>query len=132
MMCVGNSTQKITTFFMFSGNAEEAMNFYTAIFDQSAIDYVFRHENGKILHAAFTIKGQQFMCIDNVNGDHHPFTPALSLFVSCDSAAEVERLFDELSQGGAVLMPLGPLPMSEKFGWVQDKFGVSWQLNLAK
>jgi predicted 3-demethylubiquinone-9 3-methyltransferase (glyoxalase superfamily) len=129
---VGNSTQKITTFFMFSGQAEEAMNFYTSVFDQSEINSVHHHEDGKVLHATFTLKGQQFMCIDNINGDHHAFTPAMSLFVTCDTVEEIDRVFEKLSQDGKVLMPLAPYPFSERFGWVEDKYGVSWQLNLAK
>jgi predicted 3-demethylubiquinone-9 3-methyltransferase (glyoxalase superfamily) len=129
---VGNSTQKITTFFMFSGKAEEAMKFYTSVFDHSGINRVFHQENGKVLHATFTLKGQQFMCIDNPNGDHHAFTPAMSLFVTCDTAEEIDELFETLSQDGKVLMPLAPTPFSEKFGWVEDKYGVSWQLHLAK
>lgn len=126
------SAQKIKTFFMFSGNAEEAMNFYTSIFDRSEINEIAHQENGKVLQAAFTLKGQQYMCIDNSSGVDHAFTPAISLFVTCDTDAEIEGVFEKLSQGGAVLMPLGAYPFSEKFCWVQDKFGVSWQLNLAK
>jgi predicted 3-demethylubiquinone-9 3-methyltransferase (glyoxalase superfamily) len=129
---VGNPTQKITTFFMFSGKAEEAMNFYTSIFDGSEINRVFYQEDGKVLHAIFTLKGQQFMCIDNPNGDHHAFTPAMSLFVTCDTEEEIDGVFEKLSQDGKVLMPLAPSPFCKKFGWVQDKYGVSWQLNLAK
>jgi predicted 3-demethylubiquinone-9 3-methyltransferase (glyoxalase superfamily) len=129
---VGNSTQTITPFLMFSGKAEEAMNFYTSIFEQSEVNHVFYHENGKVLHATFTLKGQPFMCIDNPNGDHHAFTPAMSLFVTCDTAEEIHGLYEKLSQDGKVLMPLAPTPFSERFGWVEDKYGVSWQLNLPK
>ena len=60
-----------------------------------------------------------------------PVTPAISLFVTCDSEEEIDRVFEKLSQDGIVLMPLAASPMSAKFGWVQDKYGVSWQLNLA-
>jgi predicted 3-demethylubiquinone-9 3-methyltransferase (glyoxalase superfamily) len=56
----------------------------------------------------------------------------MSLFVTCDTAEEIDRLFEKLSQGGKVLMPLAPSPVSEKFGWVEDKYGVSWQLHLPK
>jgi predicted 3-demethylubiquinone-9 3-methyltransferase (glyoxalase superfamily) len=54
------------------------------------------------------------------------------LFVTCDTKEEIEDVFGKLSQGGQVLMPLAPTPVSEQFGWVADKYGVSWQLNLAK
>lgn len=125
--------QAITMFFMFHGQAEEAMKFYTSIFDRSEIKQVMHHENGQVLHATFTLKGQTFMCIDNTSGDHHAFTPAISLFVDCDSEEEIDRVFGQLSLDGQVLMPLGPLPpFSEKFGWVQDRFGVSWQIHLPK
>lgn len=60
------------------------------------------------------------------------FTPAIALYVTCDTEAEINRLFEKLSQDGAVLMPLAEYPFSEKFAWVEDRFGVSWQLNVAK
>ncbi|GEC89598.1 putative 3-demethylubiquinone-9 3-methyltransferase (glyoxalase superfamily) [Brevibacillus brevis] len=124
--------QAITTFFMFHGKAEEAMKFYTSIFERSEIKQVMHHENGQVLHATFTLKDQTFMCIDNTNGDYHAFTPAISLFVDCDTEEEVDRVFGQLSSDGQVLMPLGQLPFSEKFGWVQDRYGISWQINLPK
>jgi predicted 3-demethylubiquinone-9 3-methyltransferase (glyoxalase superfamily) len=58
------------------------------------------------------------------------FTPSLSLFVDCESEADLERIFAALSEGGGVLMPLGNYGFSRRFGWVNDRFGVSWQLNL--
>jgi predicted 3-demethylubiquinone-9 3-methyltransferase (glyoxalase superfamily) len=129
---VENSNQKIMTCFMFNGKAEEAMNFYTSVFDQSEINSVFHYEDGTVSYAAFTLKGQTFMAIDNSNKQEHPFTPAMSLFVTCDTEEEINRVFEQLSQDGKVLMPLAAYPFSEKFGWVEDKYGVSWQLNLAK
>jgi predicted 3-demethylubiquinone-9 3-methyltransferase (glyoxalase superfamily) len=121
---------KITPFLMFEGKAEEAMNFYTSLFDQSEIHSVVRHEDGTILHATFTLKGQKFMCIDSKVKHEFTFTPSLSLFVTCDTEEEIDELFEKLSQDGQVLMPLAPTPVSKKFGWVTDRFGVSWQLNL--
>lgn len=127
-----NENQKITTFLMFSGKAEEAMNYYTSLFDESEVNSVFHHEDGTVLHATFTLKGQTFMCIDSVVEHEFTFTPAISLFVACDREEEIDRVFDKLSEGGQVLMPLAPSPVSDKFGWVQDKYGVSWQLSRAK
>lgn len=72
------------------------------------------------------------MCIDSAVKHAFTFTPAMSLFVTCDSEAEINGVFEQLSQDGKVLMSLAPSPVSEKFGWVEDKYGVSWQLNLAK
>lgn len=127
---MNHSSQAIKTFFMFHGKAEEAMKFYTSIFDQSEINNIVYLEDGQVMHGIFTLKGQQFMCIDNTNGDYHAFTPAISLFVDCESEEELDRVFDQLSSGGQVLMPLGVYPFSAKFGWVQDQYGISWQINL--
>ncbi len=117
---------------MFSGQAEEAMNFYTSIFDESEIKSVLHHEDGSVLHAVFTIKGQTFMCIDSKLNHEFTFTPAISLFVTCDTAEEIDGLNKKLSEGGKIHMPLAASPFSEKFAWIDDKYGVSWQLNLAK
>ncbi|MGQ3481544.1 VOC family protein [Paenibacillus sp. TY11] len=127
-----DSSPKITTFFMFSGQAEEAMQYYTSVFKPSGIMSVFHQEDGSVLHAVFNLKGQTFMAIDQNHQNKHPFTPALSLFVTCDSEEEIHSVFDQLSQEGRVLMPLETTPVSQQFGWVEDKYGVSWQLNLAK
>ncbi|MCQ6560602.1 VOC family protein [Paenibacillus mendelii] len=129
---MGNSNQKINTFLLFKGQAEEAMKFYTSIFDDSEINHVFHQQDGSVMHAAFTLKGQTFMCTDS-NLDHKfTFTPAISLFVTCDTSDEIDRVYAALTQDGSVLMPMDSTPVSEKFAWVQDKYGVSWQLNLAK
>ncbi|MBO7748578.1 VOC family protein [Paenibacillus sp. MWE-103] len=122
--------QTISTFFMFNGRAEEAMNFYTSLFEGSEILHLHRQPNGKVLHAAFTLRGQPFMAIDNMLGIEHPFTPAMSLFVACETEEELRGAFGKLEDGGQALMPLGPIPGSTLFGWVQDRFGVSWQLSV--
>ena len=129
---MGNTNQQITTFLMFEGKAEEAMNYYTSVFADSKIEKMLHNPDGTVMHATFTLKGQTFMCIDSTIKHEFTFTPSISLFVTCDTAEEIERLFEQLSLDGQVLMPLSPTPVSEKFGWVQDGFGVSWQLNLAK
>ncbi|MDN4592997.1 VOC family protein [Polycladomyces subterraneus] len=132
------SNQKITTFLMFDGKAEEAMNFYTSLFDQAEIISITRYganedgEEGTVKHATFSLCGQEFMCIDSSVKHEFSFTPAISLYVTCDTEDEIDRLFEKLTQDGVVLMPLKSYPFSEKFCWVIDKFGVSWQLNLAK
>jgi predicted 3-demethylubiquinone-9 3-methyltransferase (glyoxalase superfamily) len=131
-----SSEQKISPFLMFSGRAEEAMRFYVSLFDQSEVLDVRRYGSseagaeGSVMHATFSLGGQRFMCIDS-NVEHaFTFTPALSLYVTCRSEGEIDRLFERLSEGGQVLMPLGAYPFAERFAWVSDRYGVSWQLSL--
>lgn len=129
--------QKITTFLMFEGRAEEAMTFYTSLFDDGRILGVSRYgadgpgEEGTVQKATFALAGQQFLCIDSYVTHEFGFTPAVSLFVECADADEIERLYAALADHGQELMPLGSYGFSARFGWVNDRFGVSWQLNLA-
>lgn len=116
---------------MFYGDAEEAINFYTSIFDESKIESVVHQENGDVIHAKFTLNGQNFMAIDST-GEHIPFTAAMSLFVTCETEEEIDRVFESLIRDGKILMDLAVTPFSLKFGWVEDKYGVSWQLSLEK
>jgi predicted 3-demethylubiquinone-9 3-methyltransferase (glyoxalase superfamily) len=133
-ICAQDMDQKITTFLMFEGQAEEAMTFYTSLFDDSEIVRIARYgpegpaAEGTVQHALFTLNGQPYMAIDSV-GHNFSFTPAISLFVQCESKEEIERLYEALMEGGTAAMPLGEYGFSERFGWVQDRFGVSWQLN---
>ncbi|EEK56418.1 3-demethylubiquinone-9 3-methyltransferase [Bacillus cereus BGSC 6E1] len=123
---------------MFEGKAEEAMNFYTSLFDQSEIVNISRYDEngpgkeGTVIHATFTLNGQEFMCIDSYVNHNFTFTPAMSLYVTCETEEEIETVFHKLAQDGAILMPLGAYPFSKKFGWLNDKYGVSWQLTLAE
>jgi predicted 3-demethylubiquinone-9 3-methyltransferase (glyoxalase superfamily) len=129
--------QKITTFLMFTGNAEEAMDFYMSLFSGSQILDITRYgpgeagAEGSVMHATFLLNGQEFMCIDSNIEHAFTFTPAISLYVNCETEAEIDRLFERLTQAGQVLMPLDHYPFSQKFAWVSDRFGVSWQLSLA-
>ena len=130
--------QKITTFLMFEGNAEEAMTFYRSLFDDAEVISISRYgadgpgAEGSVQQATFTLAGQPFMCIDSPVQHGFTFTPAVSLFVQCADAAELDRLYAALAEGGTELMPLGDYGFSAKFGWVNDRFGVSWQLNLPR
>lgn len=130
-------SQKITTFLMFEGKAEEAMTFYVSLFDDAEIVAATRYgpggpgAEGSVLHATFRLAGQEYMAIDSAVRHDFTFTPSMSLYVQCESADEIERLYAALSEGGAALMPLGDHGFSKRFGWVNDRFGVSWQLNLA-
>jgi len=126
--------QQIHTFLMFEGRAEEAMDFYVSLFDDGEVLAVTRYgpdgpgAEGSVMHATFRLAGQEFMCIDSSVKHAFGFTPAVSLYVTCSDEAELERLYKALAE--QVLMPIGSYGFSTRFGWVSDRFGVSWQLNL--
>ncbi len=126
---------RITTFLMFDGNAEEAVKFYISLFANSGIDKIDRFASGEpgaegsVKRATFHLNGQSFFCIDSPAKHGFTFTPAISLFVDCESEAEIDRVFSALSAGGQVLMPLSAYPFAKKFGWTNDRYGVSWQLS---
>ena len=127
----------IVTFLTFQdNNAENAMNFYVALFENSEITSVQRWakgapgEEGKIMHAAFTINGRPFMCSDSPPVHDWDFSPAVSNYIDCANEAEQERLYSALSDKGTITMPLNNYGFSQKFGWVIDQYGISWQLNL--
>ncbi|WP_440071490.1 VOC family protein [Streptosporangium sp. OZ121] len=130
-------SQKITTFLMFQGTAEEALTFYTSLFDDAEILAIARYGpegpgvEGSVQHATFTLAGREYMAIDSNVQHAFGFTPSISLYVQCESEAEIERLYAALSENGQPLMPLGSYGFSKRFGWTNDRFGVSWQLNLA-
>jgi predicted 3-demethylubiquinone-9 3-methyltransferase (glyoxalase superfamily) len=127
---------KVTPFLMFQGNAEEAMNYYTSLIKESEITSITRYganesgEEGSVIQATFSLKGQEFMCIDSNVKHEFTFTPSFSMFITCDTEEEINRLYEGLLEGGQALMPLGDYSFSKKFGWINDRFGVSWQVNL--
>jgi predicted 3-demethylubiquinone-9 3-methyltransferase (glyoxalase superfamily) len=124
-------------FLMFEGNAQAAMDLYIATFPDSRMVRADRYAEGDpgpagtIKVAVFTICGREFMCSDSFVKHDFTFTPASSVFVDCDSAKMLDQTFARLSDGGQVLMPLDNYGFSQRFGWLNDRFGVSWQLNLA-
>src|SRR3954447_26627547 len=131
--------KKVSSFLMFQDdNAEEAMNYYTSLIEDSHITSIVRYgpdESGKegtVMQATFTLKGQEFMCIDSHVRHQFSFTPSFSIFVTCDTEEELDNLYEKLLIDGQALMPLGDYGFSKKFGWLNDRFGVSWQLNLPK
>ena len=129
--------QKVHPFLMFEGRAEEAMTFYVSLFPDGKVIDITRYgpgqpgAEGSVKVARFTVGGQTVMCIDSPVQHAFTFTPASSLFVDCESEEEVRRLAAALAEGGTALMPLGSYGFSRQFAWVNDRFGVSWQLNLA-
>jgi predicted 3-demethylubiquinone-9 3-methyltransferase (glyoxalase superfamily) len=130
--------QRITPFLMFTGRAEEAMNFYISLFPDSEVIHITRYgENeqgaaGTVRLAEFSLDGQHILCIDSPPVHEFTFTPSTSLYVACRTEDEVDTLFAALTEGGQTLMPLDAYPFSAKYAWVNDRFGVSWQLALVE
>lgn len=114
--------QKITPFFWFDGNAEEAAGFYVSVFQNSRITDVSRYgeggpgPSGSAMSVSFQLEGQEFHALNG--GAQFKFTPAISLFVSCTTQEEVDRLWGKLTEGGS----------EQPCGWLTDKYGLSWQI----
>lgn len=114
--------QKITPFLWFDGNAEDAMNFYASVFRNSKVVNVRRYGDagpgpkGTVMTGTFQINGQEFFALNG--GPKYKFTPAISFFVNCETQEEVDELWEKLSAGGR----------TDRCGWLQDKFGLSWQI----
>jgi len=129
-------TATVRPFLMFEGRAEEAMNFYVSLFPESRIAAVERYgaggpgREGSIKVASFSLGAQNVMCIDSPVAHGFTFTPAFSFFVDCASEDDLRRYAAALGEGGGVLMPPGDYGFSRLFTWVNDRFGISWQLNL--
>ena len=114
-------TQKITPFLCFDDKAEEAMNFYLAIFKNSKAGNIYRNGDsaggsGKVMSVTFELDGQPFMAMNG--GPHFTFSPAISMFVNCETQSEVDELWEKLSAGGE----------KSRCGWLKDKYGLSWQI----
>ena len=121
--------EKITPHLWFDNNAEEAANFYTSIFKNSKIKNVTTLHNtpsGTVEIFTIELLGQEFTLISA--GPLFKFNPSVSFLVACNTKEEVDELWGNLSNGGMALMELGEYPFSEKYGWVQDKYGLSWQV----
>lgn len=120
------------------GKAEEAINYYVSLFPNSEIKSIEKWkqdepggEEGLVKQASFVLDGQEYMASENRMDHKFSFTPAISIYVNCESGDELNQLFEKLSKDGQVMMPLDNYGFSKKFGWTADKYGVSWQLNLA-
>jgi predicted 3-demethylubiquinone-9 3-methyltransferase (glyoxalase superfamily) len=132
--------QKIVPHLWYDDKAEEAVDFYCSIFKNSGKGSILRYgeagakisgrPKGSVLTVTFELEGQRFIALNG--GPLFSFTPAVSFFVGCESPAEIDDRWRRLSEGGTVLMELDKYPFAEKFGWVQDKYGLSWQLILAQ
>lgn len=108
--------QKITPFLWFNDQAEEATNYYVSVFKNAKVLNVSRGPDDKVFTTSFVLEGQEFMALNG--GPIYQFTPAISLFVSCETQAEVDELWSALSAD----------PDAEQCGWLKDKFGLSWQI----
>lgn len=130
--------QKIVPCLWFDKNAEEAVSFYTSIFKSYKIGninyygkegYEIHHmEEGTILTIEFELEGQKFLALNG--GPVFKFNPSVSFFIGCNTKEEIDMLWSSLSEGGMILMPLDKYPFSERYGWLQDKYGLSWQIML--
>jgi predicted 3-demethylubiquinone-9 3-methyltransferase (glyoxalase superfamily)/uncharacterized protein YndB with AHSA1/START domain len=118
---------KITPFLWFDKEAEEAANFYVSIFKKSSINKVIKHGNSAFV-VQFKLAGQAFTSISA--GPMYKMNPSISFFIMCNSVAETKSVWKKLAKGGKVLIPLEKQMWSESYGWVQDKFGLSWQINI--
>lgn len=121
-------SQKITPCLWFDNQAEEAVNFYVATFKNTKIETTTRYDEasakvsgqkeGSVLTIAFQIEGQEFLALNG--GPVFKFTPAISFIVNCETQEEVDELWEKLTQGGD--------EKAQQCGWLQDKYGVSWQI----
>lgn len=115
--------QKIITYLWFDDNAEEAMNFYVSIFENSKILSVSRYGDagpgpkGTVMTGTFQLEGQKFIALNG--GPQFKFTEAISLFVTCGSQQEVDELWAKLTADGGA---------ASRCGWLKDRFGLSWQI----
>jgi predicted 3-demethylubiquinone-9 3-methyltransferase (glyoxalase superfamily) len=131
-------TRELRTFLTFQdGAATAALDHYRDVFVDFELIEVDRYgpgdigPEGTVKVAKFRLANSEFTCSDSPIKHAWGFTPAVSLWIDCDDVNELERLFGQLADGGQVFMPLDNYGFSSRFGWVGDRHGVTWQLNLA-
>jgi len=125
----------VSTHLMFQGDAIDALETYSTIFSDFIVESVERHDDeqgnpGGIKRATVSFAGHRLIVLGSPPVHEFDFTPSMSLFVDLDRKEVLEKIFAQLSEGGNVMMPLDDYGFSKRFGWVSDRFGVSWQLNL--
>lgn len=119
--------QNITPFLWFDHQAEAAANFYTSVFQNARVEHVTRRGEA-VMVADFTLGGQRFSALNG--GPRFRFNPSVSIFVVCETETETDAVWSRLIDGGTALMPLDRYDWSDKYGWVQDRFGLTWQISL--
>ena len=117
-------------FLMFQGDCEEALSFYAEVIPGAAVTALHKGPDGKVAMARLTIAGLEIMANDSPPVHDFTFTPSTSIFLTVETEAEVDALAEALGEGGKTMMPAGDYGFSKRFAWVQDRFGVSWQINL--
>ncbi|GAA0335667.1 VOC family protein [Sphingomonas oligophenolica] len=128
--------KSVLPFLMFQGEGSAALDFYRSVFPDAKVEPVGKHDEpgappGLLPLTRLTIAGQTILLNDSPVRHAFTFTPSMSLFVECRSEQELRALSDALKQGGSELMPVGSYGFSTLFSWVTDRFGVSWQINVA-
>lgn len=117
-------------FLMFQGQCEEALNFYAATIPGARIVSLDRKPDGTVAMARLSIAGLEILANDSPPVHDFAFTPSTSTFLTVDKAGDVDALITALGEGGKLHMPPDDYGFSQRFGWAEDRFGVSWQINL--
>ena len=129
-------SNSVATHLMFYGSASKAIKLYKSVFKEFKIQDLQKYGDsdgamaGKVKLARIEFAGHDLIIIDSPAVHNFTFTPAMSIFIDFEDVADLERAFKVLSENGKVFMPLDNYGFSIRFGWVQDRYGVSWQLNL--
>lgn len=127
---------RVKTHIMFQGDAQEAIDLYSSIFKDFTVGNVERYgEDEPVAAGAFktadvSFAGHDLLVFDSPPMHDFSFTPSMSIYVDFDTVDELETAFAKLSEKGQVMMPLDDYGFSKRYGWVADRFGLSWQLNL--
>lgn len=117
-------------FLMFQGRCEEALTFYAETIPGARIAALDRKPDGTVAMARLSVAGLEIMANDSPPVHDFDFTPSTSIFLTAGSVDDVDALTAALGEGGKLLMPAADYGFSQRFGWAQDRFGVSWQINL--
>lgn len=134
-------TQKrISNCLWFDGTAEPAARFYTTLFQNASLGQITRYgkeghdvhgqPEGQVMTLSFNLAGTQFLGLNG--GPQLKLNPSISYFVVCETEQETDQLWQQLSDGGTALMPLDKYDWSPKYGWIQDRYGLSWQISWGK